>query len=82
MANRHASVLNPVANSDPDQIGLPATKGSIEDGPSRRAILAVIGSAAVTGLAPWTVAFALAEDLVVRDGWVLRSSDLARLGLA
>jgi len=51
--------------------------------PSRRGVLAVLGGLALAGLAAPAAAPAKAPaaDLIVRDGWILRSDDVARLGL-
>ena len=64
---------------------MPATNGIKRvTVPSRRGILVVLAGLALARLARPLAALASAprDDLVIRDGWILRPDDLARLGLA
>lgn len=60
-----------------------ATKSaSFDSTVSRRSVLALLGGLAVAGpLTPETAeSGARRNDLVIRDGWILRRDDLTRFG--
>jgi hypothetical protein len=62
-----------------------ATKSaSTEILPTRRGVLALLGGLALAPLAAAGPADAepRGQDFVIRDGWILRSDDVARIGLA
>jgi hypothetical protein len=80
-----SSWLNQVTDSDRAGLRVPATKGIKRvTAPSRRSILVMLAGLALARLARPLAALASAprDDLVIRDGWILRPDDLARLGLA
>ena len=76
-------MLNQVTIPDPAFFQRPATKGvSLAFSTSRRNILALLGGLAAVTVAGGMTAYATGHGgVVVRDGWILRADDLARLGL-
>ena len=76
-------MLNQVTIADPAFFQRHATKGISEAlSTSRRNILALLGGLAAVAVAGVTTADGFERGgVVVRDGWILRADDLARLGL-
>ena len=76
-------MLNQVTIADPAFFQRHATKGISEAlSTSRRNILALLGGLAAVTVAGGMTAYATGHGgVVVRDGWILRADDLARLGL-
>jgi hypothetical protein len=76
-------VLNQVTIPDPAFLQRHASKGiSLALSTSRRDVLALLGGLAGITIADGAPAYGSERGrVVVRDGWILRADDLARLGL-